>query len=492
MAMEGVAGKISAEENVPATMQRVVQDEWELIEISGAPAGYGRFREYVFAREEKVFRQIDSVMRMRMRRLGQKVEIALSVQATFDPAGRMTDFRTETDLGGQLAVTTGRVRGESLEVITRQGGQVATERIPWGEEKHGFFYEQRLLEKHPMVPGEQRKFSGFLPIFHRVAETTLIAGAWTETTLLNQSKELLPIQSQTTLAGQQFTATLWMDRRGRILKTEEPTLRQTVTRTTKAKALAEQNAAPPDLIAGTVIPLKRKSSALPTARSARYRVRVTGAGDKSPFPDSGAQTCRPGGEKETWDLVVHASNDRESSRTKDHKDLPQAADSASNRYIDQKDVTIRQLAAEVEAAETEAMLARALAEKVYVWITRKDFSTVLATATEVARTRSGDCTEHAVLLAALARARGLPARVVVGLVYVPSLGGFAYHMWNQIWCEGAWRFFDATRPDGRCGAGHIKIADAALDDQSGLTVFLPVMGVMGRTEIELMTVRQDR
>jgi hypothetical protein len=485
MAVNSVPRKISAEEKVPAKMQRVVQDEWELIEISGAPAGYGRFREYAFDREGKVFRQIDSVMRMRMRRLGQKVEVAISVQSTFDPAGRMIDFRTETDLGGQLAVTTGRVRGENLEVITRQGGQVATQRIPWGEENHGFFYEQRLLEKDPMSPGEQRKFSGFLPIFHRVVETTLIAGAWTETTLLNQSTEVLPIQSQTTLSGQQFTATLWMDRRGRILKTEEPTLGQTVTRTTKDKALAGQNAAPPDLIAGTVIPLKRKSSALSTARSARYRVRIAGAEGKSPFPDSGAQTCRPGSEKGTWDLVVQVVTGRESPRTKDHKDLPQAVDRASNRYIDQKDVTIRQLATEVESAETEAMLAKALAEKVYVWITRKDFSTVLATATEVARTRSGDCTEHAVLLAALARARGLPARVVVGLVYVPSLGGFAYHMWNQIWCDGAWRFFDATRPDGRCGAGHIKIADAALDDQSGLTIFLPVLQVMGGTQIEL-------
>ena len=491
MTMEGVAGKISAEEKVFAEIQRMVQDEWELIELSGVPAGYGRFREYAFDREGKVFHQIDSVMRMQMRRLGQKVKVAISVQATLNPAGRMIDFRTETDLGGQVAVTTGRVRGENLEVTTRQGGQVATERIPWDEENHGFFYEQRLLAKKPMVPGEQRIFSALLPIFHRVAETTLIAGAWTETTLLNQSKELLPIQSQTKLAGQQFTATLWMDRRGRILKTEEPTLGQTVTRTTKAKALAGQDAAPPDLIAETVIPLKGKSSALSTARSARYRVRVAGAEEKPPFPDSPVQTCRPGSEKGRWDLVVQAVADRESSRGKDHKDLPQAADRASNRYIDQKNATIRQLAAEVESAETEAVLAGALAEKVYVWITRKDFSTVLATATEVARTRSGDCTEHAVLLAALARARGLPARVVVGLVYVPSLGGFAYHMWNQIWCEGAWRFFDATRPDGRCGAGHIKIADAALDDQSGLTVFLPVVRVMGRTEIELMELVRD-
>ena len=39
MAVTSVARKISAEEKVPAKMQRVVQDEWELIEISGAPAG---------------------------------------------------------------------------------------------------------------------------------------------------------------------------------------------------------------------------------------------------------------------------------------------------------------------------------------------------------------------------------------------------------------------------------------------------------------------
>ena len=35
-----------------------------------------------------------------------------------------------------------------------------------------------------------------------------------------------------------------------------------------------------------------------------------------------------------------------------------------------------------------------------------------------ARTRSGDCSEHAVLLTALLRARGIPARVSHGLVYL--------------------------------------------------------------------------
>ena len=482
----------AGDEKVPAKAGRVLKDVWELIELAGAPAGYGRMREYFIERDGETLRQIESVLRMRMQRLGQKVEAAIFVQATFHAKGNMLDFRTETDLGGQAMITTGSVKGQHLEMATEQGGRVTTQRIRWSSELHGFFYEQRLLENNPMVPGEQRTFSTLVPIFNRVAKTTLRAGDWSSTDMLGDSKKLLPIQSETKLSGQQFTTTLWMDRDGQILKTEEPTLGQTVTRTTKEKALAKQRAAPPDLIAETVIPLKAESTALAGARAARYRVQTARATIKPPFPNSVCQVCTPTESRATWNLLVSAKEDQNLLAKDGQIDLPQAADRKPNRYIDQSDAAVRQLAEAVGAAQTETALAKALSKKVYLWITRKDFSTVLATATEVARTRTGDCTEHAVLLAALARARGLPARVVVGLVYVPSLGGFAYHMWNQIWCDGAWRFFDATQTDGRCGAGHIKVADAALDDQSGLTVFLPVLQIMGGTEIELKEVVADR
>ena len=196
--------------------------------------------------------------------------------------------------------------------------------------------------------------------------------------------------------------------------------------------------------------------------------------------------CTPGDDRRTWNLRVTAVGDQKHPRNIP-ADQPTATDRKPHRFVDQNDPAIRKLAATVGPKEGDAALANALARQVYSWISRKDFSTVLATASEVVRTRSGDCTEHAVLLAAMAKARGLPARVVVGLVYVPSLGGFAYHMWNQIWCDGAWRFFDATRPDGRCGALHIKVADDPLADQNGLTIFLPVLQLMGGTEIELIS-----
>jgi hypothetical protein len=64
------------------------------------------------------------------------------------------------------------------------------------------------------------------------------------------------------------------------------------------------------------------------------------------------------------------------------------------------------------------------------------------------RTRSGDCTESALLLAALARAQGIPARVVAGMAYADRFSGrrdvFSPHLWVQAWVEGRWRSYDAA------------------------------------------------
>ena len=63
-------------------------------------------------------RMAPRVMRMRMKRLGEPVETAILVQATFDRQDRMVDFRTETSLGGQAMISTGKVRGKRLEITT--------------------------------------------------------------------------------------------------------------------------------------------------------------------------------------------------------------------------------------------------------------------------------------------------------------------------------------------------------------------------------------
>jgi hypothetical protein len=61
--------------------------------------------------------------------------------------------------------------------------------------------------------------------------------------------------------------------------------------------------------------------------------------------------------------------------------------------------------------------------------------------------RAGDCTEAAVLLAALGRAAGIPTRVVSGVSYTRGTyhgvtNGFIAHSWVLAYVDGAWRSFD--------------------------------------------------
>ncbi len=61
------------------------------------------------------------------------------------------------------------------------------------------------------------------------------------------------------------------------------------------------------------------------------------------------------------------------------------------------------------------------------------------------RARGGDCSEFAALAVALARASGLPARMVNGFVVTENgrLGPHAFHAWAEIWEGDRWLILDA-------------------------------------------------
>lgn len=126
-------------------------------------------------------------------------------------------------------------------------------------------------------------------------------------------------------------------------------------------------------------------------------------------------------------------------------------------------------------------------------IRTKDFSTALATASEVARSLEGDCTEHAVLLAALLRARGIPSRVAIGLVYAPRHSGFAGHMWTEAFLDGRWVPLDATLGRGGIAATHIKMSDSSLAGDSAVPVgaFFSVTMLLGRMQIDIESVEHQ-
>jgi len=82
------------------------------------------------------------------------------------------------------------------------------------------------------------------------------------------------------------------------------------------------------------------------------------------------------------------------------------------------------------------------------------------TAIEAFNTRRGDCTEYAVLLAALGRAVGIPTRVAIGSVYARHFEGhrhvFVPHAWAQAWTGSGWQSFDAAT--GNFDSTHLAFA----------------------------------
>ncbi len=95
--------------------------------------------------------------------------------------------------------------------------------------------------------------------------------------------------------------------------------------------------------------------------------------------------------------------------------------------------------------------------------------------------RVGDCNEHAVLLAALARAVGIPAKIESGLVYLN--GRFYYHAWNLLFV-GEWVTADALFGQMPVDVTHIRFTSGAQPDQ------IELMKIIGK--IKLRVLKQEK
>ena len=132
----------------------------------------------------------------------------------------------------------------------------------------------------------------------------------------------------------------------------------------------------------------------------------------------------------------------------------------ANPWVQSDDYVVRDFARSVAASGSVNARMRRLVRAVQQRMTGPIEYRRYETAREAFDGQSGDCTEFAILLAAAARARGIPTRVVGGLAYSSRfLGGqhvFGPHMWVQAWDGARWVSYDAGLGD--FDAGHIAIA----------------------------------
>lgn len=151
--------------------------------------------------------------------------------------------------------------------------------------------------------------------------------------------------------------------------------------------------------------------------------------------------------------------------------------------LDYDEPPVREVSAALAAELGKARpTPEALARFTSAFVKDKNYGRGWDIASQVARRRAGDCTEHAVLLAALARAAHVPARVATGLVLVREQGRtYAFgHAWAELRTRDGWvpadgalppelertylpiSILDAEGPDYAIGMmGQLTVADVA-------------------------------
>src|SRR5262249_52296641 len=108
-----------------------------------------------------------------------------------------------------------------------------------------------------------------------------------------------------------------------------------------------------------------------------------------------------------------------------------------------------------DAASPEDKVKR-LVDFVYEYI-EGDMASGLPNIHDLLKQKKGDCKSYALLFTTLARAAGVPAREVSGLLYIgDDYQSFGGHAWNEVVLNGVWVPVDASWRETEINATHIS------------------------------------
>ncbi len=512
--LDAVAGP-DARGGPAAADVHVVHDRWYVLRLDGRPVGSMRLTRLRGAAGPAAEARLETrrVTRLRVRR--GETEVALLAGSSFveDVDGRPLAARAwggPTGPGG-AAGTAWRFVSDGI-VATDEGGD-AVDAAP----------RPRPLPPRPwLTPAavDLLVASRIEGGARRIAFTTLDPGsglAAVDTELVADGRERIDVGDRRiaasrwrvhTSAAPDLASRQWRSRDGVLLRESVPTPAGPLVAELADEAAARSALAgsPPEVLAAGAVVAEGRLD--PAWRRVRYLVRRdedeaidagagAGAVPGSPVPADARQ--RVTREADGWWHVDVSASDAEPPSTDATRGTPAPpsppgpADLAATPLVDADDPAVRRLAARavrgLPAGGDAAARAEAMRRRVHAHV-RDDagLDRLWDSASTTARTGRGDCSEHAVLLAAMLRAEGIPARLAIGLVHAEAIDGpgvpLAWHLWTRAWIDGAWHELDATRPAG-VGPGHLRLGETAGGDAEALARVAALAAGAGRLRVRI-------
>lgn len=461
------------------------EELWYEFTIDNKPCGYTS--ERVETREGYVRTLVE--MELRMGRMGQTVSMHVLSSCLETSNGQMLELTTERRAAAAPVRVSIKMGTDVMEVTEEQGDRKTTKKTAM---PIGTWFSMRGAREFV----RRRVTSGADKFDFNVLEGE--AGS----TLTHYESRRIG-SGTLTLNGRTMTTSKWESLSSSLdkpsieeISADGILVRSTLdiglgtlvtTLSTKEKCLASKGSA--EIMARTFVELKQNGARLPHAR--RSQLRVTGNAPLGELPSAGSQrTTQPSPTAAVLDIDIDAP------QRADPGDETAAKYRNASVLADSEEPRIKALAAKAVKGAGPDVRARVDALRVAVGkhLTKKNLASGFATATEAVASRSGDCSEHALLLVACLRASGIPARAAAGLMYVESFADrrnvFGWHMWAQALVDGAWIDVDAVlpAPGPRTDPGHVLVVTSAVD---GATLDMDVaqtIGFLGGIEIEIVSI----
>ena len=312
----------------------------------------------------------------------------------------------------------GQMNGTKLQLTVDSGGHQSSRELILRQAPYLLAALKPYVVTQQLETGKKFLFSTFDP-------STLSEQV---TTVVIEGREQLHIADRTEPAvrlRQSFrgiSVISWVDGQGRTLKEESPAGFSIVRQEMSTAKNLPARAVSLDLIAQTAVPVATKITDPQTQRA--LQLKLSGV-NLANFRLNG------GRQKLSQDqLEIRLEDLNQLSLPKiPVRDTRLASYLQPTPFLQTDHPKIQALVAQILNGERDGYRA---AIKIKDWIYKeiaKQPTVSIPNALEVLQTRSGDCNEHTVLFNTLARAAGIPAKTVVGVVYLR--GAFYYHVFRH-------------------------------------------------------------
>jgi len=360
----------------------------------------------------------------------------------------------------------GSVRDNKLALEVDSGGHKSAHEITLAQAPYLLAALKFYVVTQQLETGKKFFFSTFDPSTLSQQVTTVIIEGREQIRVGDRTEPAIKLRQ----SYRGISVLSWVDGQGRTLKEESPAglsiLRQSLQ---EAKNLPVRGMTL-DMVAQTAIPVATPIENASARQTLRLRLSGVHLGN---FQLSGGRQ-----RLDSDRLEIRREELRQISTQRiPINEARLQSDLQPTPFLQSDHPRIRALSAQILQGETNALRA---ALKIKDWVYKeiaKEPTVSIPNALEVLRTKKGDCNEHTVLFNALARAAGIPAKTVVGVVYLR--GAFYYHAWSEVWL-GDWVSLDSVLNQFPADVTHVKFLEGGIDRQ------IDILQLIGNLKIEVL------